>query len=50
MSLGQAEGVIRAILMILNQILGDLGLFSGFSLQFGDKEGHGRGILALAGQ
>ena len=26
MSLGQAEGVIRAILMILNQILGHLGL------------------------
>ena len=43
MSLGQAEGVIRVILMILNRFSRDFGAFGtcfpGFSLQFGDKLG-----------
>jgi hypothetical protein len=54
MSLGQAEGVIRAILMILNRFSSDLGAFgtcfADFRFNFGDTLGHGRGILALAGQ
>ena len=56
MSLGQAEGVIRAILMILNRIFKRFGgiwdVFCGFSLQFwrhaGSRSGHsgpGRAIV-----